>query len=139
MKSGEMNLKSIGIVTDYITQIVQRQVDERGIVVGFDPDRVYQPLLAHLDLPEPQILQFTGSFLRLSVMLISISIMSCRKSHLASCSKYSNPLLSNHILNEFILNGPVCHRVTLARKKTQKGWSAILPRVLSRKLKNLPG
>lgn len=108
MKSGEMKLKSMGIVTDYITQIVQRQVDERGIVVWFDPDRVYQPLLAHLDLPEAQILQFTGSFLRLR---------RDADQYLNNVLQESPPRLllyvpvtrsqANHILDEFIFDGTV--------------------------------
>ena len=98
----------MGIVTDHITQVIQRQIDERGIVVWFDPDRVYEPLLPILSLSDAKILQYTGSFLRLR----------------RDADQYLNNMLqdvpprlllyipitrsqANHILDEFIFGGTV--------------------------------
>ena len=55
----------MGLVTDYLRQIVQRQVDEHGLVVWYDPDRSYTNTASYLDIPNASFLAYTDSFFRL--------------------------------------------------------------------------
>jgi hypothetical protein len=55
----------MGIVTEYVLQLIQHHIDENGIVVWFDPDNVYFPLIDEIVLSNSRIVRFNGSFLRL--------------------------------------------------------------------------
>ena len=55
----------MGIVTDYLIDQLKQQVNERGVVVWFDPQKTYAELAASLDMPETHIARFTSSYLEL--------------------------------------------------------------------------
>ena len=55
----------MGIVTDTLIKLIQRQVDERGIVVWFDPTGTYASVVAGLHIDEIRVVSFNGSFLSL--------------------------------------------------------------------------
>lgn len=55
----------MGLVTDYLIQLIQRQVTERALVVWCDPAGVYADLAARLTLPETRVALFGGSYLGL--------------------------------------------------------------------------
>lgn len=52
----------MGKVSDKVCQLLTRQVKERGIVVWYDPDKVYDGLVARLDIPETTILSYENGF-----------------------------------------------------------------------------
>jgi PglZ domain len=54
-----------GPVSALIAQMVNRQVDEHGIVVWFDPERHYREVIGSLQLPDTTVATFDGSFLDL--------------------------------------------------------------------------
>jgi len=56
---------SVAIVTDYLINLIAKQVDDNGIVVWYDPDGTYSGAVDVLDLPEATVLQYDGSFVRL--------------------------------------------------------------------------
>lgn len=55
----------MSIVTEYIRNLVAKQVDDNGIVVWYDPDNAYADAVAALDLPNTTVLRYTDSFMRL--------------------------------------------------------------------------
>ena len=55
----------MGIVTDYITSLIQKQVDERGLVLWFDPENYYVSLAENLSLPRAAVVRYNGSFFAL--------------------------------------------------------------------------
>jgi len=55
----------MGIVTDYSVHLIQRQVDEKGVVVWFDPGETYASLVNRIVLPGVHIARFAGSYLEL--------------------------------------------------------------------------
>jgi hypothetical protein len=59
----------MGKVTDHLLALVQKQVEDRGIVVWYDPDRAYGDVAAHLSFPGAAVLRFEGSFFALREQL----------------------------------------------------------------------
>jgi hypothetical protein len=52
-------------VSGRIRELVVRQVEERGIVVWYDPDKCYGSLVQNLALPGTEVLSYTDGFFRL--------------------------------------------------------------------------
>lgn len=55
----------MGIVGDYLAELVAAQVRERGLVVWFDPERHYHAFAAALALPDTTVDIYEGSFFAL--------------------------------------------------------------------------
>jgi hypothetical protein len=55
----------LGVVSDHLRGLVQRQVKERGIVVWFDPEGHYQEFADDLSLPETIVEMYEGSYFEL--------------------------------------------------------------------------
>src|SRR5258707_4863870 len=55
----------MGIVSDYLRDLIIRQVSEKGIVVWFDPERHYQQFTQTLAIPDTTIACYKGSFFAL--------------------------------------------------------------------------
>jgi hypothetical protein len=55
----------LGVVSDHLRSLVERQVKERGLVVWFDLEKHYQELLQGLSLPETAVESYEGSFFEL--------------------------------------------------------------------------
>lgn len=55
----------MGLVTDYLVKLIAKQVDDKGLVVWYDPERVYGCVVAELSLPNTTVARFDGSFLKL--------------------------------------------------------------------------
>ena len=53
------------VVTEYLTSLIARQVDEHGLVVWYDPDGAYSEVVGVLGLPDTTVLCYEGSFVRL--------------------------------------------------------------------------
>ena len=49
-------------VTEYLFQLIARQVEDRQLVVWFDPERVYSDAAANLDLPNTKVVRYSNSF-----------------------------------------------------------------------------
>jgi hypothetical protein len=56
---------SKGVVTEYLIQLIAKQVDDRGLVVWYDPERDYAPAAVQLDLPQTTIARYERNFFRL--------------------------------------------------------------------------
>ena len=52
-------------MTEFLAQLISKQVDDRGLVVWYDPDKVYTAAVMELELPNTQIIRYNGSFLKL--------------------------------------------------------------------------
>jgi hypothetical protein len=52
-------------VSDHLQNIIKRQVDEKGIVIWYDPEGCYQEFAASLDLPGTPLERYEGSFFEL--------------------------------------------------------------------------
>jgi len=52
----------MGKVSDKVCQLLTRQVKERGIVVWYDPEKVYSGLVTRLDIPDTTILSYENGF-----------------------------------------------------------------------------
>ncbi|HEU5369134.1 MAG TPA: PglZ domain-containing protein, partial [Ktedonobacterales bacterium] len=55
----------MGIVSDYLRDLVARQVSEKGVVVWFDPEGQYQAFVQALTIPHSTIARYAGSFFAL--------------------------------------------------------------------------
>ena len=53
------------IVTDYLLQLIVKQVDERGLVVWYDPEEAYGAAGAELHVPRTTVARYEGSFFKL--------------------------------------------------------------------------
>lgn len=53
------------IVTEYLFQLFAKQVEDRGLVVWYDPEKAYAEAVAELALPKTTIAQYSDSFFRL--------------------------------------------------------------------------
>ena len=54
-----------GIVTELLFQLIANQVDERGLVVWYDPEEAYGAAAAELHLPRTTVARYDGGFLKL--------------------------------------------------------------------------
>lgn len=55
----------MGVVSDHLRGLVERQVKERGLVVWFDPEGRYREFVESLFLPETAVESYKGSFFEL--------------------------------------------------------------------------
>jgi hypothetical protein len=55
----------MAVVTEYLFQLIAKQVEDRGLVVWYDPERAYSTAAAELVLPKTNIAHYDGSFLKL--------------------------------------------------------------------------
>jgi hypothetical protein len=55
----------LGVVSDHLRGLVERQVKERGLVVWFDPEGHYREFAEDLSLPETSVERCEGSFFEL--------------------------------------------------------------------------
>ena len=56
---------SPALVTDHLVGLIAKQVDDRGLVVWYDPDGIYARVVATVHLPETMVLRYEGSFVDL--------------------------------------------------------------------------
>ncbi len=54
-----------GVVTEHLVSLVARQVDDRGLVVWYDPEQAYGGAVADLQLPNTTVARCDGSFFKL--------------------------------------------------------------------------
>src|ERR1035437_1167752 len=52
-------------VTESLVRLIAKQVDEKGLVVWYDPEEAYTAAAAELSLPNTTVARYDGSFLRL--------------------------------------------------------------------------
>ena len=55
----------MGIVSEYVCNLIAKQVDDNGIVVWYDKDGTYSEVVDVLELPGTTVLRYDGSFVRL--------------------------------------------------------------------------
>jgi hypothetical protein len=55
----------MAVVTDSLVQLIAKQVDEKGLVVWYDPEKAYGAAAAELSLPNTYVARYDGSFLKL--------------------------------------------------------------------------
>lgn len=55
----------MGVVTASLIQLITKQVDEKGLVVWYDPERAYGTAAAELSLPNTAVARYEGSFFKL--------------------------------------------------------------------------
>ena len=55
----------MGIVSDYLRDLIARQLSEKGIIVWFDPEGHYREFAQALAMPDTTIARYEGSFFAL--------------------------------------------------------------------------
>jgi hypothetical protein len=55
----------MAVVTEHLTQLIARQVEDKGLVVWYDPEQAYGSAAAELTLPKTTVARFDGSFFKL--------------------------------------------------------------------------
>jgi len=55
----------MAVVTEHLVQLIAKQVDDKGLVVWYDPEQAYGSAAAELTLPNTTVAHFDGSFLKL--------------------------------------------------------------------------
>jgi hypothetical protein len=55
----------MAVVTEALIQMLAKQVDEKGLVVWYDPERAYYSAAAELSLPNTTVARYDSSFLKL--------------------------------------------------------------------------
>ena len=56
---------NIGVVTASLSQLIAKQVEDRGLVVWYDPERAYTQVAGELVLPNTTMARCDDSFFRL--------------------------------------------------------------------------
>jgi hypothetical protein len=54
-----------GVVTEYLIQLIAKQIEERGLVVWYDPEQAFAQVATELSLPDTTVARYDGSFFRL--------------------------------------------------------------------------
>lgn len=55
----------MAVVTEHLVQLIAKQVDDKGLVVWYDPEQAYGSAAAELSLPKTTVARFDGSFFKL--------------------------------------------------------------------------
>jgi hypothetical protein len=55
----------MAVVTESLVQLIAKQVEEKGLVVWYDPEQAYSTAAAELSLPNTTVARYDGSFLKL--------------------------------------------------------------------------
>ena len=55
----------MGVVTESLIQLIAKQVDEKGLVVWYDPEQAYGAVAAELSIPNTTVARYEGSFFKL--------------------------------------------------------------------------
>jgi hypothetical protein len=55
----------MGPVSEYIRNLIAKQVNDNGLVVWYDPDQAYTEVAEMLDLSDTTIMRYAGSFIQL--------------------------------------------------------------------------
>jgi hypothetical protein len=55
----------MGIVSGHLVALITKQVEDRGLVVWYDPERAYENVVADLAIPNTTVARYDGSFFRL--------------------------------------------------------------------------
>jgi hypothetical protein len=55
----------MAVVTEHLVQLIAKQVDDKGLVVWYDPEQAYGSAAAALTLPKTSVARFDGSFFKL--------------------------------------------------------------------------
>src|SRR4051812_27593742 len=55
----------MSVITNYLFELIAKQVEDRGLVVWYDPERAYAQEAAELTLPKTTIARYSDSFFRL--------------------------------------------------------------------------
>src|SRR5687767_11004065 len=63
--SAERVGKVMAVVTEYLEQLIAKQVNEKGLVVWYDPEDAYGSAAAELTIPNTTVVRYDGSFLKL--------------------------------------------------------------------------
>jgi len=53
------------VVTDYLFQLIAKQVEDKGLVVWYDPEQAYGEAAGELTIPNTTIARYDGSFFKL--------------------------------------------------------------------------
>lgn len=49
---------SRGVVTEHLIGLIEKQVDDNGLVVWYDPDAAYSEVVKALELPDTTVLRY---------------------------------------------------------------------------------
>jgi hypothetical protein len=60
-----MSHPASGLVTEHLVQLIAKQVDDKGLVVWYDPEQAYGAVVADLSLPKTTVARYDGSFFKL--------------------------------------------------------------------------
>lgn len=52
------------VATSFLRSLIAKQVDDKGLVVWYDPEQAYGVAAAELSLPNTTVVQYDGSFLK---------------------------------------------------------------------------
>jgi len=55
----------MAVVTESLVQLIAKQVDDKGLVVWYDPEQAYGEVAAELSFPSTTVARYDGSFLKL--------------------------------------------------------------------------
>ena len=55
----------MGLVSEYVRNLVAKQVEDHGVVVWYDPDKHYEHLASNLSLANTTVLRYDGSYFAL--------------------------------------------------------------------------
>jgi hypothetical protein len=55
----------MGVVTQYLTSLIAKQVEDRSLVVWYDPEQAYCDAAATLEIPGAKVVCYDGSYIEL--------------------------------------------------------------------------
>jgi hypothetical protein len=83
--SPERTGEVMAVVTESLVQLIAKQVDEKGLVVWYDPEQAYGTAAAELRLPNTTVARYDGSFFKLRKRSITCSTTDNRLGWSCTC------------------------------------------------------
>lgn len=59
----------MGKITEYLISLITKQVDDKGIVVWYDPEKAYKGVIDHLSILDTKVFRYEGSYFALRALL----------------------------------------------------------------------
>jgi len=90
------------VVTESLVQLIAKQVDEKGLVVWYDPEQAYGEAATELTLPKTTVARYDSSFIKLRHEI-------------------------DHLLNDgVVLNIAPLHELVPSWKEAKKYWTELI-------------
>ena len=80
----------MNIDSEHLHNLIRKQVDDKGVVVWYDPEGTYSEAVLQLELPGTTVLHYEGSFVQLRSFVFTHNIIHINNMPDSSRSTFPN-------------------------------------------------